>query len=206
MRVWTNKKMSEEVLSLIPRRSVVNLGIGLPSLVADINQNKELVLHSENGVLGVSGRPQKGTASHNIINAAKETINISKGASFFDSALSFSMIRGGHVDVSVLGGMQVDVQGSIANWKIPGKKITGMGGAMDLVNGPKLVIVMMKHFNKTSEKLVPECSLPLTGKNCVDYIVTDCGVFKPCNNKFKIIKICDVEKFMNKVQQELYIE
>ena len=198
--------MSEEVLNLIPNRSVVNLGIGLPSLVADINQNKDLVLHSENGVLGVNGRPKKGTASHNIINAAKETINTSKGASFFDSAVSFSMIRGGHVDVSVLGGMQVDTQGSIANWKIPGKKITGMGGAMDLVNGPKLVIVMMKHFNKESEKLVPICSLPLTGKNCIDYIVTDCGVFKPYGNKFKIIKICDTDEFMKKVQQELYIE
>ena len=204
MSFWTSQEMASEVLGLIPNKSTVNLGIGLPSLIADIYTDKELVLHSENGVLGVSGRPKKGTASHQIINAAKETIGICDGASFFDSSVSFSMIRGGHIDVAVLGGMQVDVNGSLANWKVPGRKITGMGGAMDLVYGPKTVIVMMSHLNKDNEKLVDKCTLPITGKNCVDFIVTEQGVFAPKSKKFKIIKLSDEDNFLKHQMSDLY--
>ena len=159
---WTNLEMAKNTLDLIDDRSVVNLGIGLPSLIADIPTTKKIVIHSENGILGVGGRPKKGMASPNLINAAKETISASPGSSFFDSSLSFSMVRGGHIDTCVLGGMQVDTDGSLANWMIPGKKVTGMGGAMDLVNGPKTVIVLMNHHNKSGEsKLVSKCCLPL---------------------------------------------
>ena len=127
-----------------------------------------------------------------LINAGKETISIKKGASFFDSSLSFGMIRGGHIDYCVLGGMEVDQQGNLANWMIPGKKVTGMGGAMDLVNGAKEVIVMMKHFNKAGEsKLLTKCKLPLTGVNVVHRVVTDYGVFKPLGNKFEVIELAD---------------
>ena len=190
MSIWSIEEMAKEVIQLIPDKSVVNLGIGLPSSLSDIETEKKIVVQSENGVLGVKGRPEQGTASPNIINAAKETISTDKGASFFDSSLSFAMIRGGHIDVSVLGGMEVDIEGSLANWMVPGKKITGMGGAMDLVNGPKTIIIMMTHFNKKNEeKLKKRCQLPLTGYSCVDYVVTDWGVFKPENKKFKVIKL-----------------
>lgn len=206
MSVWTNHEMGRKVIEIIPDRSVVNLGIGLPSIIADINHDKEIVLQSENGVLGVSGRPKKGKASPSLINAAKETINICEGGSFFDSSLSFSMIRGGHIDAAVLGGMQVDVQGSLANWKVPGKKINGMGGAMDLVNGPRIVIVMMKHFKDLEQKLVQSCSLPLTGKGCVDYIVTELGVFKPTNEKFKILELSNSSEFFSRIDKSIYME
>ena len=158
-------------------------------------KNLNIHIHSENGVLGVSGRPSKNKVSPTLINAGKETISIKKGASFFDSSLSFGMIRGGHIDFCILGGMEVDVEGNLANWMIPGKKITGMGGAMDLVNGAKNVIVMMTHFNKNGEsKLVKATSLPLTGKSVVDIIVTDKGIFKPQNNNFDIIKLANNTK------------
>lgn len=188
---WTKEQMSDEVISFFSPGASVNLGIGLPTMVAQrISPSDGLMIHSENGVLGVKGRPTKQTVSPTLINAGKETISISKGASFFDSSLSFGMIRGGHVDFCVLGGMEVDTEGSLANWMIPGKKITGMGGAMDLVNGAKTVIVMMTHFNKNGDaKLLEKCQLPLTGKNVVDYVVTDLGVFVPTGKKFKIIKM-----------------
>lgn len=190
---WSIEEMAIEVLNLIPNRSIINLGIGLPTAVAEVcPKNKEIIIHSENGVLGVKGRPKLGDESPTLINAGKETISVHTGASFFDSSLSFGMIRGGHIDATVLGAMEVDGEGSLANWAIPGKKITGMGGAMDLVNGPKQVIVMSYHFNKTGDsKLVKNCTLPLTGKSVVDYVVTDIGVFKPQidNKKFKILKL-----------------
>lgn len=207
MSIWSTKEMAKEVIQLIPDRSIVNLGIGLPSAISDIQTKKKIVVQSENGVLGVKGRPEQGTASPNIINAAKETISIENGASFFDSSLSFAMIRGGHIDVSVLGGMEVDLEGSLANWMVPGKKITGMGGAMDLVNGPKVIIVMMTHFNKKNEeKLKRICELPLTGHSCVDYVVTDRGVFKPEKKHFKIIKISSRDFWSEKINQNLYLK
>ena len=188
---WNKDEMASAAIRQIPKKSIVNLGIGLPSLVAEnINEEHELIIQSENGVLGINGRPSKDSYSSNIINAGKETVSISPGASFFDSSLSFGMIRGGHVDVTVLGGMEVDTFGNLANWKIPGKKITGMGGAMDLVHGPKIVIVMMNHFNKNNEsKMVQKCSLPLTGEMCVDIVVTELGVFKIKDNIFNIVEL-----------------
>ena len=144
---WSIKEMAIETINLIKDGSCINLGIGLPTILAEyIPPSKNIVIHSENGVLGVTGRPNQKSASPTLINAGKETISIGPGASFFDSALSFGMIRGGHIDYAILGGMEVDTNGNLANWIIPGKKITGMGGAMDLVNGPKNVFIMMKHF------------------------------------------------------------
>ncbi|MBT3585590.1 MAG: 3-oxoacid CoA-transferase subunit B [Halobacteriovoraceae bacterium] len=191
---WTKTKMADEVIKLFTPHSSVNLGIGLPTLIAErIPAELPLMVQSENGVLGVDGRPTSAdSASPTLINAGKETISISKGASFFDSSLSFGMIRGGHIDFCVLGGMEVDVEQNLANWMIPGKKITGMGGAMDLVNGAKKVIIMMGHFNRQgAPKLLKKCVLPLTGKSVVDIVVTDHGIFKPNGSKFEVIKIAE---------------
>jgi 3-oxoacid CoA-transferase subunit B len=162
-------------------------------MVADrIKPESNIMIHSENGVLGVSGKPKKDAVSPTLINAGKETIAIKNGASFFDSSLSFGMIRGGHIDYCVLGGMEVDAERNLANWMVPGKKVTGMGGAMDLVNGSKKVIIMMNHFSKDGKaKLLPKCILPLTGKNVVDVVVTELGIFKPNNGKFEIIKLAN---------------
>jgi 3-oxoacid CoA-transferase subunit B len=190
---WSKTEMAKEVIQFFKPGDYVNLGIGIPSLVAEhIGAGLDIHIHSENGVLGVSGRPSQQSVSPTLINAGKETISIKDGASFFDSSLSFGMIRGGHIDFSVLGGMEVDVEGNLANWMIPGKKITGMGGAMDLVNGAKNVVVMMSHFNKSGDaKLVSSTKLPLTGKNVVDLVVTDMGIFKPNQKSFDIIKLAD---------------
>lgn len=190
---WTVEQMAIEVANFLSPNSSVNLGIGLPTIIASvIPEEKNIMLHSENGVLGVWGRPKKNEVSPTLINAGKETIAIKDGASFFDSALSFGMIRGGHIDFCVLGGMEVSSEGDLANWMVPGKKVTGMGGAMDLVNGAKTIIIMMKHFSKDgTSKLKGKCTLPLTGKNVVDLIVTDYGIFKPKKNGFEVIKLAD---------------
>jgi 3-oxoacid CoA-transferase subunit B len=188
---WSKIEMADEVIALIGPDVSVNLGIGLPTLIAErIDPSSNIIIHSENGVLGVKGRPTKSSVSPTLINAGKETISIAPGASFFDSALSFGMIRGGHIDYCVLGGMEVDSKRNLANWMIPGKKVTGMGGAMDLVNGSRQVIIMMTHFNKHGEvKLLSECVLPLTGKDVVDIVVTDKGIFKPNGSIFEVIKL-----------------
>ncbi len=188
---WTNSEMADEVILFFKPFSSVNLGIGMPTAVAErIPENLQIMIHSENGVLGVSGRPTKQSVSPTLINAGKETIAVKKGASYFDSALSFGMIRGGHIDYCVLGAMEVDVSRNLANWMVPGKKVTGMGGAMDLVNGSKQVIIMMNHFSKEGEaKLLSHCQLPFTGLNVVDLVVTELGVFKPNGNIFEVLKL-----------------
>lgn len=188
---WTNEEMADEVIQFFTPHSSVNLGIGMPTVIAErMPRDLNIMIHSENGVLGVSGRPKKDAVSPTLINAGKETIAIGPGASFFDSSLSFGMIRGGHIDYCVLGGMEVDSERSLANWMIPGKKVTGMGGAMDLVNGSKQVIIMMNHFSKDGvAKLLKKCVLPLTGKEVVDIVVTEMGVFKPTGTSFKVLKM-----------------
>ena len=168
----------------------VNLGIGIPTLVANyIPKGIEVEFHSENGVLGMGPFPFEGEEDADLINAGKQTITVKKGAVFFDSATSFAMIRGKHVQLTVLGAMEVAQNGDIASWKIPGKMVKGMGGAMDLVSSADNIIVAMMHTNKHGEsKLLKKCTLPLTGVNCIKKVITDLALFEIKDNKFHLLE------------------
>ena len=206
-KIGIAKRIAQEVKD----RYYVNLGIGIPTLVANyVNKDIEVEFQSENGILGMGAFPFDQDVDADIINAGKQTITTLPGASFFDSATSFSMIRGKHVDLTILGAMEVSDNGDIANWKIPGKMVKGMGGAMDLVASADNIIVAMMHANKRGEsKILKRCSLPLTGVGCVTKVVTNLAVLEIKNNQFHLIERApgvSIEEIQNATEGTLVVE
>ena len=207
----TKEQIAQRIAKELRNGFYVNLGIGIPTLVANyIPEGINVVLQSENGLLGMGPFPFEGEEDPDLINAGKQTITTVPGSSFFDSAMSFGMIRAGKVDLTVLGAMEVSEEGDIANWKIPGKMVKGMGGAMDLVASAKNIIVAMMHSNPKGEsKLLPECTLPLTGVGCVKKIVSDLAVLDVTPNGFKLVERApgvSIEEIKSKTAGKLIIE
>ncbi|MEO8554704.1 MAG: 3-oxoacid CoA-transferase subunit B [Kofleriaceae bacterium] len=187
---YSTEDMARRAAREIPEGSLVNLGIGLPTQVADYLPEGHAWLHSENGLLGMGPFPYEGEEDPNLINAGKQTVTVLPGGSTFDSAASFGMIRGGHVDLAILGAMQVSTSGDLANWAVPGGKVMGIGGAMDLASGCRRVIAMMQHVTKKGElKLVQRCDYPLTATRVVSLVITDLGVFEPTGHGFRVIEL-----------------